>query len=116
MVVLMILISPNYLKIINPFQIFLLVMMGAGYSIFPIIYLYIAIKSDKSLRMNSLKVSAGSIFIALGLLFRFPNLTGYLGISSFLDTLIYYVNITAPISIMIGVFLIFSSYVGILKQ
>ncbi|MHA1788919.1 MAG: hypothetical protein ACTSXT_06785 [Candidatus Helarchaeota archaeon] len=113
--IIMVFISPSLLKTISIIQIILIIFIFAGFSIFPIIYLYLAVKSGGEVRYNSLKVSAGAVFIGLGFLFRYENLIGYLNINPILDQLIDFLNITSPISIIIGIILIFWSFLNVLK-
>ncbi|MHA1145766.1 MAG: hypothetical protein ACTSRW_13585 [Candidatus Helarchaeota archaeon] len=103
-------IDPNLLKVVSPFQTFFIAISFAGYSIFPIIYFYVSIKSsDNELRYNGLKVSAGAVFIGLGVVIRPQNLIGYVNI----PPVCYFIDwfyITAPISIIIGIILIYDSF------
>ncbi|MHC1590474.1 MAG: hypothetical protein ACXQS8_00135, partial [Candidatus Helarchaeales archaeon] len=65
--------------------------------------------SDNELRLNALKVSAGAVFIGLGVVIRPQNLIGYVNIPPvcfFID----WFYITAPISIIIGTILIYDSF------
>jgi len=103
-------IDPDLLKVIGPLQVVFLTIMTVGFSIFPIIFFYVAIKSTGEIKQNSLLVSAGAVFLGLGYLFRPLNLIAYRAFSPLLSTLIDYLYITSPVSIIIGIVLIFISF------
>ncbi|MHA1274554.1 MAG: hypothetical protein ACTSQP_05370 [Promethearchaeota archaeon] len=105
-------VDPEFLKKISPLQIILIFLIFIDYSLMPVLYFYLALKTTGQSRKDALKISAGSVFIGLGLLFRPLNLQGYYGITQLLDALINYTNITAPISIIIGFILIFNGFRG----
>ena len=109
-VLLYIFMSPEEFKEISMLQIILIVFIFFNFSILPILYFYLALKTTGKSRMNSLKISAGLVFVGLGLLFRPQNLEGYLELSQLLDILIVYTYITAPISVLIGIILISDSF------
>ncbi len=94
---------------ISPLQILFLTLIVVGYSVLPLLYFILCLKTVGQTRRNAFKVAAGSIFLGLGLLFRPGILDGYIGITNLLDTLIYCTYITAPISLFLASFLIFDS-------
>ena len=97
-IIILILVDPSTLMEIGAFQIIFIILIFTGYSLLPILYFYLAIKTVGQSRKNALKVSAGAVLLGLGCLFRPENLGGYIGISDLLDILIGYTYITAPIS------------------
>ncbi len=102
-------VPPNMLKTISPWQIAFLVIVTAGYSVFPIIYFQLFRKSVGKIRANAMKVSAGAIFLAVGYLFRPENLVAY-RLNPFFNMVIDIFYITAPIAVFIGAYLIYDSY------
>ncbi|MHA1275198.1 MAG: hypothetical protein ACTSQS_17480 [Promethearchaeota archaeon] len=109
-IVILILVDPAMLKTIGTSQIIFIILIFTGYSLLPILYFYLAIKTVGQSRKNALKVSAGAVFLGLGCLFRPENLGGYMGFSKLLDILIGYTYITAPIGMIISTLLIFDSF------
>ena len=103
------LMAPSILKTVLPIQIAFICVTTIGYSVFPIIYFLVSKQSTGDVKRNALKVSAGAIFLALGYLFRPENLVAY-RITPFLNSLIDCLYITAPISIIIGIILIYHSF------
>jgi len=94
---------------IGPLQYLFLTLIVIGYSVLPILYFILCLKTVGLSRRNAFEVAAGTIFLGLGLLFRPALLEGYFGITDFLDTLINYTYITAPISLFLASLLIFDS-------
>ena len=94
---------------ISLLQVILFAFVTLGFSVFPIIYFYVASKSSGTVRTNALKVSAGAVFLALGYLFNPQTLEGYRVIPG-LGYWIDWLYITAPVSIIIGALLIYDSY------
>ncbi|NVM27535.1 MAG: hypothetical protein HWN65_01725 [Candidatus Helarchaeota archaeon] len=104
-------VDPNTLKeALSVTQLVFLAILGLGYMVFPMIYFYVARKSTGDIRTNAIKVFVGAGFIALGFLFRYHNLVGYLGMDPLLDGLIRYLAITAPISLILGTVFIFDGF------
>ncbi|NVM52350.1 MAG: hypothetical protein HWN66_01520, partial [Candidatus Helarchaeota archaeon] len=103
-------VNPVYLKTPSAFQFIFLAILGLGYLVFPMIYYYVASKSTGDIRKNALKVFVGAGFIALGFLFRYQNLEGYIGANTLLNTLIEYLYITAPISLILGTLFIYDGF------
>ena len=111
-VILFFAINPSDFLERNPLQIFLLIIIIADFSFLPILYFILSIKTKGKDRRNAFKISAGAVFLGLGLLFRPLILEGYYGISEMLDILINYTYLTAPTSILIAMILIFDSMRG----
>lgn len=108
-VIVEILVPPVWIKMISPFQIFFLIIIMVGYTIFPLIYLYVAYKGvEGKLRWNAFKVSAGATLIGLGLLIRPQNLIGYL-MFPIVEIFIPVFAISAPVTVIVGMILIFDS-------
>ena len=103
-------VPPAFLKAISAYQLAFLILVTISFAVFPIIYLYVALKSSGKIRRGALKVCVGAMFLALGYLFRPENLEGYRGLSPGLNTLIDSLYITAPIAIIIAVLLIYHSF------
>jgi len=106
-------VQPSILKIISVYQVVFLVLVTVSYAVFPIIYFYVAIKSSDRIRRGALQVCVGSIFLALGYLFRPENLEAYRVISPALNNLIDSLYIIAPVGIIFAIFLIYSSFKNI---
>ncbi len=99
-------IDPDFLKTISPFQVVFIIIIFFGFAIFPIIYLYVAMKSSGDIKAGSLKVSAGAVLLGLGFLFRPENLDAYVSLGGLIPGLLPYLNLTSPISVLIGLLLI----------
>ncbi len=99
-------IDPFFLKTISPFQVVFIIIIFFGFAIFPIIYLYVAMKSSGDIKAGSLKISAGAVFLGLGFLFRSENLEAYVSLGGLIPDLLPYLNFTSPISVLIGLVLI----------
>lgn len=108
-IVLNLIVLPSFLKIISPLQIAFICIITIGYSVFPIVYFIVSRQATGDVRRNALKVSAGAIFLALGYLFRPENLVAY-RVTPILNAIIDCFYITAPISIIIGILLIYDSF------
>ncbi len=111
-VIFFIVIEPSDFKVISPLQLFTLILIIADFSFLPILYFILSIKTKGKDRKNAFKISAGTVFLGLGLLIRPLILEGYYGISDFLDILINYTYLTAPTAILIAMILIFDSMRG----
>ena len=99
----------DYIKEIGPLQYIFLTLIVVGYSVLPILYFLLCLKTVGRSRLNAFEVAAGAVFLGLGLLFRPSNLEGYYNITPLMDTLINYTYITAPISLLLASLLIFES-------
>ena len=95
---------------IGPLQFIILGLMVGGYSILPLLYLYLAIKTVGETRKNALKVSIGIFLFGISSLIQADTLEGYFGLSPFLDTIIELTYITGPIGVMISIILIYDSF------
>ncbi|MFX1317265.1 MAG: hypothetical protein ACFE9T_15490 [Promethearchaeota archaeon] len=76
----------------------------------PFLIFFIFYKNTGTSINETLLIIAGSFFIIFGYIFRPEILDGYVGVSETMELLIALTNITAPISFIIGMLLIFSSY------
>ena len=104
-----ILVPPDFLKTISVWQVVFLVIVTVGYSVFPIIYFQLYRKSSGDIRSNALKVTVGACVLALGYLFRPENLVAY-RTTPLLNIVVDIFYITAPIAIIIGAFLMYDSF------
>jgi len=102
-------ITPTQFKEVGTLQYILLILIAINFSFLPILYLFLSIKTTGENRRRAFEISAGAVFLGLGLLLRPLNLEGYYGVSELLNTLIIWTYITAPISILIAMILIFDS-------
>jgi len=93
----------------GPLQIVFIILLFFGYSIIPILYLLLAMKTVRESRKNALKVAFGMLFFGVGSLTGPANLRGFYGISDFMDWLIDYTVVSGPITVLVGLLLIFSS-------
>jgi hypothetical protein len=111
-VVFFFIINPSDFKVISPVQIFALILIILDFSFLPVLYFLLSIKTSGRDRRNAFKISAGAVFLGLGLLFRPLVLEGYYGNEPFMDILINFTYLTAPISVLIAMILIFDSLRG----
>ena len=95
---------------IGPIQSLFLILSVVGYSILPILYLYLSIKSIGDMRRNFFIVSAGFFVFAIWSLLQPDNLEGYFGISELMDSLIELTYILGPIGVISSIILIFISF------
>ncbi|MHA1291638.1 MAG: hypothetical protein ACTSQJ_03095 [Promethearchaeota archaeon] len=91
-------------------QIIFLILSIVGYSILPILYLYLSIKTIRQSRKNAFKVSVGTFLFGIGSLFQPDNIVGYCGISELLDLLIQLTYIIGPITVIVSTILILDSF------
>lgn len=98
------------IKVIGPMQFFFLGLLIFSWSIIPILYLILAIKTAGESRKNALKVFIGSLLFAAGAMLGPLNLKGYYGISPDLDNLINYTLIIGPLIAIIAILIIFDSF------
>jgi len=91
-------------------QYIFLALLVFGYSIIPILYLYLAIKTVGQSRKDSFKVCVGSIMFALGSMAGPANLYGYYGFYDIIDLLIRYSMITGPLCVILATIIIFDSF------
>jgi hypothetical protein len=76
----------------------------------PFLIFFIFYKNTGTSRKKTLLIISGALLIVFGYIFRPEILDRYVGNSEILDLLIVMTNITAPISFIIGMLLIFASY------
>jgi len=89
---------------------FVLIMIFLGTSLIPYIILVIFLKNSDATKKRIVKIIFGAIFIGLGGIIRPEILPGYPVITGTADLFINITNITAPVSLIIGVLLIFDSF------
>ncbi len=97
------------IKTPGPLQILFIILLIIGYSIIPILYLFLAIKTVRESRKNATKVSFGMTFFGVGSMMGPSNLRGLYGISVFFDWFIDSTVVSGPIIVLIGLLLIYSS-------
>ena len=104
--------TPELIRNNEGFAIVYLILLTAGASIFPIIFLYLAIKLEGSERKMAVKILIGTFLLLLGLLFQPHNVGPYLTIMGLpvdqwvLDVLL----ISSPVVMSIGMLIIYMSY------
>lgn len=91
-------------------QYLFLTLLIAGFSILPLLYLFLGIKLTGESRINAFEVCIGIFIFALSSLLQPPNLIGYIGISDILDNIIQFTYITGPIGVIISILIIFHSF------
>ena len=82
------------------FPNFVLILIFFGTSLIPFIFFFVFMKNSDATKKRTVKIIFGAIFIGLGCIIR-PETT---------DLLINITTITAPVSLIIGVLLIFDSF------
>jgi hypothetical protein len=97
------------IKTPGPLQIVFLILLIIGYSIIPVLYLLLAIKTVRESRKNALKVSIGMTLFGVGSLMGPSNLRGLYGLSDFMDWFIDASVVSGPITVLVGLLLIYSS-------
>lgn len=106
------LVTPEVLRVNEIYQIVYLILLMIGCSIFPLIFLYLAIKLKGKARIMAFRVLTGAILIAIGLLIQPHNmerfLTGIPNQSLLLDMFL----ILCPCMIILATIMIFRSYHG----
>ena len=95
---------------IGVLQYIFLALMAGGYSILPVLYLYLAFKTVGATRKNALKVCIGITLFGIASFFQADTLEGYFGINTILDYIIQLTYITGPIGVMISTVFIFDSF------
>ncbi|MHA1292896.1 MAG: hypothetical protein ACTSQJ_09540 [Promethearchaeota archaeon] len=98
------------IKQISTIHYIFLVMLFFSYSIIPVLYLYLSIKTVGDSRKNAFKVCVGTTMFGLGAMAGPLNLKGYYGISEFINFLITSTLITGPITVIIATLIIFDSF------
>ena len=91
-------------------QYFILILIFLVVSLMPFILLTIILKNSFSTRKKISEVIIGSIFIGLGFIFRPEILINNPDLNGTLNLLIGFTNITAPVSLIIGISFIFNSF------
>ena len=98
------------IKEIGTLQVIFIILLFLGYSIIPILYLFLAIKTVGKSRKTALKVSIGTATFGIGSLMGPANLKGFYNISELLDVFIDSTYIIGPIVVLIATLVIFSSF------
>lgn len=88
----------------------ILILIFLGTTFCPFLIFFIFFKNTGTKRIKTLKIIFGAIFIGLGYAFQPEIMDEYIGISKILDVFITLTNITAPLSFIIGLLLIFESF------
>lgn len=88
----------------------ILILIFFGTTFCPFLLFFIFFKNTGTKRIKTLKIILGAIFIGLGYAFQPEIMDEYVGISKILDVFITLTNITAPLSFIIGLLLIFESF------
>lgn len=89
---------------------FVLIMIFFGTSFIPYILLVIFLKNLEATKKKMAKIIFGAIFVGLGCIIRPEILVGYPVITRTTDLLINITTITAPVSVITGLLLIFDSF------
>ena len=111
------LISVIYGIIIYPFikeigipQTINIILSIVGFAVFPLIFLYLGLKSTGVARTRSFMVAAGAIIMGTGMLLQPQNVEAYLLVLPNPEFLLAFFTIYCPVSILTGTILIFLSY------
>ena len=105
--------TPDLIRQNETFASIYLILLTAGGSIFPIIFIYLAIKLEGSERKMAIKVLFGAFTLLVGFLIQPHNIGpiltawGYTEIQGFMDLLL----ILCPILIGISMYIIYMSYI-----
>jgi hypothetical protein len=103
-------IGPAALKELGLLQTIYLLLLSVSFLIFPLLFLYLAMKSTDSARKNALKVVLGSILFGVGLLFQAQNIQEYAEYTPNFELISALFTIICPIMITLGIIIFFSSY------
>lgn len=104
-----VLFTPQTIRNQGIFIIIYVILLFIGVSIFPAIYLYMAIKVEGSNRLRALQVFVAALLILIGLIIQPQNIGAFSGIVYF-ELLSNIALILAPILISIALLIIFISY------
>jgi len=115
-IVMFLVIDTAELKKIGILLVIFAILLILGFSLLPILYFYLAMKTIGESRVKSIEISAGLVFYGLGLLFRPEMIGSFIGYSTLLNEFIDYTYITSPVAILIGLLLIFTSQLEISKS
>jgi hypothetical protein len=107
---LVLLVDLEDIKQIGTSQNIFLIITLVGYSILPVLYLFLSLKTKGKSRKIALKVSLGITLLGVGSLFQSDNLIGIWGYDPILNRLIEATYITGPITVIIATLLIFDSF------
>ncbi|MFX1573352.1 MAG: hypothetical protein ACFFB0_11435 [Promethearchaeota archaeon] len=77
---------------------------------FPFLFLLIFFKNTETPRMKTLKIISGALFIGLGFILQPEIVYNYGKLSEITNLIVLLINITTPISFIIGTLLIFDSF------
>jgi len=105
--------TPNFIKQNELYATIYLILLTIGGSIFPIIFLYLAIKLEGKERRTAIIILVGAFLLLLGLLFQPHNVSPYLSLMGItldqwvFDTLL----ISSPITMILGTFIIYRTYI-----
>ncbi|MHA2036102.1 MAG: hypothetical protein ACW98X_06685 [Promethearchaeota archaeon] len=89
---------------------FILIMIFLGTSLIPYILLVVFLKNSDITKKRMIRIIFGVTFIGLGFIIRPEILTDYPTITGTPDLLIIMTTITAPVSLNLGVLLIYGSF------
>lgn len=101
--------TPRTIREPGPFIAIYLVLLSIGVVIFPGIYLYLAFKMTGKERKKALKIVVASILIFIGLVVQPQNIIAFSDVPNF-KIISNIFLILAPISIVVALLIIFSSY------
>jgi len=104
--------TPQALRQVSPFQSIYLILLIAGGSIFPLIFLSLAIKLKGKERQMALRMLNGGMFLAVGLLFQPHNIDVFIIEYEYYELIYNLFLILCPIFLSLAIIIILSSYIN----
>jgi hypothetical protein len=95
---------------VGPIQTIYLILSIAGFAVFPIIFIYMTIKTTGATRTKSVLVVIGALFIGVGMVLQPQNVVEYIKALPDYEILLAFFTVLCPILIIIGIIFIFLSY------
>ncbi len=102
--------TPSILREIGIFQIIYLILFLGGISIFPLMFLYLAIRLKGKESLMALRIVLGAACIGVGFVLQPQNIKSYHNIISNFELIMIIFTILCPILVILGTLLIFSTY------
>ncbi len=102
--------TPSALREISIFQAIYLILFLGSISIFPLMFLYLAIKLKGRERLMAFRIVLGAALLGVGYVLQPQNIEHYYDLLANFELLYYFFLIFSPIFVIIGTCIIFSSY------
>jgi len=104
--------TPSALREIGIFQVIYLTLFLGGISIFPLMFLYLAIKLKGRERLMAIRIVFGTALLAVGFVLQPQNIESYSNIIPNFDIFMNFFLFMCPIFVSTGALIIFSSFKG----